>query len=147
MIEDQKMEKSKEIVRYILHEMVEKSTYQYDETEMEAYAQSMAVQYAKEQEEAGEAVDLKDMKAGAVSNMKQYWMAEAFCKAKEIPVDLSAIEEDTDKMIEMMELMGEEVPDRAEMKEMAVQDAYFGGMMTYMDKMIKEKTGGSYGNC
>ena len=75
------------------------------------------------------------------------WMAEAFCKAKEIPVDLSAIEEDTDKMIEMMELMGEEVPDRAEMKEMAVQDAYFGGMMTYMDKMIKEKTGGSYGNC
>ena len=147
MLEDQKMEKSKEIVRYFIDKMTNESTYQYDQAEMDAYVQSMMEQYTKEAEEMGEDVSPEEISQGIVYQSKQAWMTESFCKAKGIDVDLSSIDEETDKMIEMMELMGETVPDRDEMTEMAVQDAYFSGFMTYLDKLIGEKTGGSYGNC
>ena len=147
MLEDQKMEKNKEIIRYYIDEMTNGSTYQYDPAEMDAYVQSMMAQYTKEAEEMGESISQEEIRQSVIYQSKQAWMTEAFCKAKEIEVDLSSIEEETDKMIEMMELMGETVPDRNEITEMAVQDAYFSGFMSYLDKVLEEKTGGSYGNC
>ena len=147
MLEDQKMEKGKEIVRYFMDKLTNESTYKYDQAEMEAYIQSMMAQYTQEAEEMGENISPEEIRQGIIYQSKQAWMTEGFCKAKEIEVDLSSIEEETDKMIEMMELMGEAVPDRAQMTEMAVQDAYFSGFMSYLDKVIGEKTGGSYGNC
>lgn len=147
MEEDLRMEKSKEIIQYFLQKMTQESTYQYDEAELEAYVQSQMEEYIREAEEAGETVSPEEIKESVLAQAKQNWMAEAFCKAKNVEVDLSSIEEDTDRMIEMMELMGEKVPDRAELSEMAVQDAYFGGLLTSIENIIREKTGGSYGNC
>lgn len=147
MLEDVKMENSKGIISHLIQNMTIESTYQYDEAEMDAYVQSKMDQYLQEAKEAGEEVSPEEIKEGVLNQEKQGWMAEAFCKSKGIEVDLSSIEEDTDKMMEMMQLMGEEVPDRDEMNQMAVQDAYFGSMVAYISNMVEEKMGGSYGNC
>ena len=147
MLEDVKMENSKGIISHLIQNMTMESTYQYDEAEMDAYVQSKMDQYLQEAKEAGEEVSPEEVKEGVISQEKQGWMAEAFCKSKGIEVDLSSIEEDTDKMMEMMQLMGEEVPERDELNQMAVQDAYFGSMVTYISNMVEEKMGGSYGNC
>lgn len=139
MAADQAMENEKEVIRYVMDKMIANSTYIYDEKEMEAYVQKTAEQYKKECEAIGEPVEMEEMMQGIVEQCKQYWMAKAFCESKGIAVDLSSIEEDTDKMIEMMQLMGEQVPDRAEMLEMAEQDAYLDGLFQYINTMIEKK--------
>ena len=138
MTADQAMEQEKEVVRYVMDEMIANSTYIYDEKEMEAYVQKTAEQYKKECEAIGEPVEMEEMKQGIVEQCKQYWMAKAFCESKGIAVDLSSVEEETDKMIEMMQLMGEQVPDRAEMLEMAEQDAYLDGLFQYINTMVEK---------
>ena len=142
---DQEMEQSKEIIRHFLNEMTEKTSYTYDEAEMDAYVKDEMEKHADEMPEEDE-ISPDEIRKGIASQMKQRWMAEAFCKERGVDVDLSFVEEDADRMIEMMQLMGEEVPDRAEMIEMATQDAYFGGLMQEISKIIEEKMGGSYGN-
>ncbi len=139
MTADQRMEHEKDVIRYVMDQMIANSTYIYDEKEMEAYVQKTSEQYKKECEAIGEPVEMEEMKQGLIEQCKQYWMAKAFCESKGIAVDLSSIEEDTDKMIEMMKLMGEQVPDRAEMLEMAEQDAYLDGLFQYIDKMMEKK--------
>lgn len=139
MTEEQQMENSKEVIHYIMDQMIDKSTYIYDEKEMEAYIQSMSAQYARECEEAGVPVEMDELAKGIVDQCKQYWMAKAFCKSKGITVNMASVEEDTDRMIEMMQLMGEQVPDRAEMLEMAEQDAYLDGLFNYINTMMENK--------
>lgn len=150
MTADQQMEKSKEITRYILEQMVDKSTFEYDEAEMENYVREELKKYRLEMAQYGDEmgdVPEDEIKKGIVSQEKQTWMVKAFCESKGIEVDTSSAEEDADRMIEMMQLMGETVPDREEMIEMSVQDAYFDALMNYIDKMVAQKKGGSYGNC
>ena len=146
MIADLKMENNKEIVRHILNVMTENSTYTYDEAEAKAQTMAMAEQYQKEYEQMGEIVTVEEICEGMISQEKQMWMAKAVCENKGIEVDTSSAEEDADRMIEMMQLTGEPVPDREEMIQMAVQDAYFTGLMSYIDSMVQQKTGGSDGN-
>lgn len=138
MAADQAMEHEKEVIRYVMDQMIANSTYIYDEKEMEAYIQKTSEQYRKECEAIGEPVEMEEMKQGIIEQCKQYWMAKAFCESKGIKVDLSSVEEETDKMIEMMQLMGEPVPDRAEMLEMAEQDAYLDGLFQYIDTMVEK---------
>lgn len=138
MAADQAMEQEKEVIRYVMDEMIANSTYIYDEKEMEAYVQKTCEQYKKECEAIGEPVEMEEMKQGIVEQCKQYWMAKAFCESKGIAVDLSSVEEETDKMMEMMQLMGEQVPDRAEMLEMAEQDAYLDGLFQYINTMVEK---------
>lgn len=145
MTQDQEMEKSKEITRYLLEQMQEHSEFQYDETEMKDYVDSEMQRYAEEIEEA-EPASPEEVREGIIGQTKQSWMAKAFCEEKKIEPDLSFVEEDTDRMVEMMQLMGEEIPDRKEMIEMAVQDAYFNAMLEYIDQLIEQKMGGSNGN-
>lgn len=139
MTEDQQMENSKEVIRYVMDQMIDNSTYIYDEKEMEAYIQSMSEQYAAECEAAGEPAEMEELQKGIIDQCKQYWMAKAFCKSKGITVDMASVEADTDRMIEMMQLMGEQVPDRAEMLEMAEQDAYLDGLFNYINTMMENK--------
>ena len=94
----------------------------------------------------GETVTLDEICEGLISQEKQMWMAKAVCENKGIEVDTSSAEEEADRMIEMMQLTGEPVPDRDEMIRMAVQDAYFTGLMSYIDNMVQQKVGGSNGN-
>lgn len=146
MIADKQMENNKEIVRHILDEMTANSTYSYDEEEAKAQTMAMAEQYQKEYEQMGETITVEEICEGMIAQEKQMWMAKAVCESKGIDVDTSSAEEDADRMIEMMQLTGEPVPDREEMIQMAVQDAYFTGLMSYIDNLVQQKMGGSNGN-
>ncbi len=146
MIADQQMENNKEIIRHILDEMTANSTYVYAESEVKEQIMAMAEQYQKQYEEMGETVSIDEICEGMISQEKQMWMAKAFCESKGIDVDTSSAEEEADRMIEMMQLTGEPIPDRDEMIQMAVQDAYFNGLMSYIDNMVQQKMGGSNGN-
>ena len=146
LTKDLQMENGKAITAYYLQQMTENSTYSYDEKAMDAYIDGLMDEYAKEAQEMGETVTPEEIKEGVIAQEKQMWMIEAFCKEKELPVDLSSVREDTDRMIEMMELMGEEIPDREEMEEAARQDAYFTAFLEFIDQLVAKKTGGAYGN-
>lgn len=146
LTEDQKMEKGKAITGYYLQQMTDNSTYSYDEKAMDAYIDGLMEEYIQESQEIGETVTPEEVRDGVIAQEKQNWMIEAFCKEKELPVDLSSVSEETDRMIEMMELMGEEIPNREEMEEAARQDAYFTAFLDYIDQLVAKKTGGAYGN-
>lgn len=143
---DLQMEAGKMVTAYMLDQMTKGSAYIYDETEMEAYIDAHMDECMAEYAAEGETADPDMIREGLIGQMKQNWMAEAFCKSKGIEIDRKAAEDEADQMIEMMQLMGEEVPDRAEMIEMSVQDAYFTELLEYIDKIMEEKTGGAHGN-
>lgn len=134
--EDLKMEQSKSVIRYIMDLMVESSTYSYDQAELEASVMPLAQQYAKECEAMGEPASVEEIKEGLIYQEKQNWMAKAFCESKGIAVDTSSAEEEADRMIEMMQLMGETVPDREEMIQMTVQNMYLDAFFEYVDTLI-----------
>ena len=143
--EDQNMEQSKMLVKYIMDEMIAKTTYAYDEAEMESYVEEQMKLYANDMEEDDMDYDVSeaDMREGIREQTKQEWMVEAFAKSQGVEVDRSAAEEQADQMIEMMQLMGEEVPARDEMIRMAIQDEYMNTFFDYAGKIIEEKTGGN----
>lgn len=140
IIEDVKLENEKAIVRYYLDQMVSNSTFVYDEKEMEDYVSEMSERYKAECEAMGEPYDPEEMKESIICQAKQDWMVEAFCKSKGIEIDHEAIEEDTDRMIEMMQLTGEEIPERSELVAMSLHNAYFDGLFGYINSLIEEKT-------
>ena len=139
--EDLKMEQSKGVVHYIMDEMVNNTTYIYDEAEMEAYTATLVEQYAGECEQIGEPVSREEIRQSLIYQEKQGWMAKAFCESKGIEVDTASAEEETDRMIEMMQLMGEQVPEREEMVRMTIQNMYLDGLFGYIDTMIEKKAG------
>lgn len=153
MAKDQKMENSKAVLRYVMDEMVEKTIYSYDEAEMQSHVQAMMAEYEQMMatfgaDEMEDDESPEDIKENIIYQAKQYWMAEAFCKSKDIPIDESDIEDEINRMVEMMELTGEPVPKRDELRSMMIQDAYLDGFFGYVNQMIEQqKEGGKDGNC
>ncbi len=145
-MDDQKMEKSKAAIRYILDQMDAGSTFEYDQQELDAYVQKNMEQYLKDMQEMGMEESPEEIKASILAQEKQNWMAEAFCKAHNIAVDLADAENQADQMMEMMQLTGEPVPEREELVEMGLQNAYFEGILHYMEGILEKKMGGSHGN-
>lgn len=148
MIADRHLQNSKEITGFVLDGLIKGSTYVYDEAEAEKYVLSCYEEYIKENERLGIEEDLTvdDVRNGAINNLKQGWIAEAVCKKNNIEIDMASIEEDTDRMIEMMELTGEEIPAREEMIKMSLAGEYMNGLFMYVEEYIDKLTGGSHGN-
>ena len=144
---DLRMERSKEIMHYLLEQMVAGSEFSYDEAEMDAYVQKCMDEAAAAPLEF-EDVDLSpdEVRASAIAQQKQDWIAEAFCISRGIEIDMHNVEAEADQMLEMMSLMGEPAPDRAEMIEMSLQNEYGNALFTHMDQIIAQKMGGSNGN-
>ena len=143
---DLQMENSKMITKYFIDQMTENSTYTYDEAEMEAYAAPLFIQYKQEIEEMGETMSDEEIKASILAQCKQEWMTKAFCESKNIEIDEASVEEEMDRTIEMMELTGEPIPERGELKEMMLQNEYFMGLMNYINQIVEQKVGGTHGN-
>ena len=144
---DQKMEQSKAVVRYVMDKMVENTTYSYDEAELEQYiAKSMAEYHEQMTEMEPEEVSEEELRAGIVYQVKQSWMAQAFCKKIGREPDMAEIEAEADQMLEMMSLMGEETQDREELIEMSRENACLDVFFGYVDEMIGKRMGGSNGN-
>lgn len=144
--EDAVMERDKALMRFYMDQMIENSIYEYDEAEMHAFADSKMDEIRGQCEELGEPFDEADAREGVAYQMKQGWMAEAFCKANGIAISEDEIREQADQMAEMMGLMGEEVPSEEELLETARQDAAVNGFFERLGQVITEKTGGANGN-
>lgn len=147
MLADLRMERSKEITRYLMDEMIAGCEYEYDEAEMEQYIRSAEEEMAMQPDLDELGYSPEELRQAIADQAKQLWMAEAFCKAHGIAIDEADVTMQADQMQEMMSLMGEPVPDREALLEQARQDAYLTGLFTYIDNIIEQKMGGSYGNC
>lgn len=137
-----KMERVKIVDSYIVKEMLEGCQFTYDEKEMDEYARETYDEYVNMYGEEEIGGSFEQVKPSIVDNIKMSWMAEAFCKSRNIEIDMSAIEEETDQMIEMMTLAGEEVPDREEMIQMTAQSEYTSQLFSYLESKTAEKIGG-----
>lgn len=146
MLADLRMERSKEITRYLMDEMIAGCEYEYDEAEMEQYIRSAEEEMAMQPDLDELGYSPEELRQAIAGQAKQLWMAEAFCKAHGIAIDEADITMQADQMQEMMSLMGEPVPDREALLEQARQDAYLTGLFTYIDNIIEQKMGGSYGD-
>lgn len=147
MIRDLLMEKKKMATKYIIDQLLEKSTYSYDEAMMDAYVDSMMPQYMKELEEFGETMSEEEVRASIIDQCKENWMAQAFCKQHGVEIDEAAVDEEVGRMIEMMELTGEPVSDRDEIREMMLQNEYFNGLIGHINRIIEQKAGEVCGSC
>lgn len=134
---DMRMERHKAIFYHFLCELVNKSEFSYDENEMKEYAQSLIAQYPPVEDMSPEALE-----ENVISQVKEGWISDAFCKNYNIQIDMKEIEEAADQMLEMQALVGEEVPPREEFIEMYLQNAKFGALYEYVDKISTEKLGG-----
>lgn len=133
-----KTEKVKEINFYVAQTMLDSAGFSYDENEMNEFAEKELNSYiaAYGEEELG---DKEETKAAIVESVKRGWLAKAFCEKHGIEIDMTSIEEDVDRMIEMTALTGESVPEREELIEMSVQNEYIGRMFECIEKTVLEK--------
>ena len=136
---DLEMENDKMIIAHYIDAMVDGSTYEYDEKVMDEYVKSGMEQFEQEYQDEEYDASPEEIRDGIIFQTKQMWMAKEFCRQKGLEVDAVSVAEETDKMIEMMELMGEDVPDREEMLEMNIQDEYFNKFIEYVQKKIEGK--------
>lgn len=137
-----KTEKIKAINYFLLTALSENSVFEYDECEMDEYAEKAADEAFElySPEELSETRE--ELKDEYIASKKQAWTAKAFCQAKGIKPDMTEIEDDADRMLEMMSLMGEELPDRDEIIEQSEENAYYGEFFTFIENMMSGKIGG-----
>lgn len=138
--DDQKMENSKMLIGYYIDQMVNGSTYDYDETEMEDYVKSVLEAHQDEfidPMDSGLSED--DIKESVIAQKKQSWMTKAFCESQGITIDEEELNEQIAQTREMMELVGEAVPDSEELAEMVEDDMYFTNFLEYVNNIVENK--------
>lgn len=143
---DLRMERSKEITRYLMDKLLAACEYDYDEAEMEQHIRKAEEELAAQEDMEGMDFTPEELRQAIVNQAKQGCVAEAFCKSRGIAVDEAEIAQQADQMQEMMTLLGEEVPAREELLEMTRQDAYLTELLTYVTNIIAQRMGGTYGN-
>ncbi len=146
MLADQQMENKKKITRYLLDTMIANSTFDYDEAEMDADIQANMEATLAEYAAEGLEVTPEEIRENAILQAKQIWVAEAVCKQHAITVDANAIDEQVDQMLELMSLMGEEVPDREELVASFSEGEFMNGMFTVIDQVIQARMEGNNGS-
>ena len=142
MLADQQMENKKKITRYLLDTMIANSTFDYDEAEMDADIQANMEATLAEYAAEGLEVTPEEIRENAILQAKQIWVAEALCKEYGVSVDSAAINEQVDQMMELMSLMGEEVPDREELVASFSEGEFMNGMFTVIDQVIQARMEG-----
>lgn len=145
-MEDIHLENSKEIAHIYVDALHKNSEYEYDRAAAEAYIDSVYDEYAAECAAYGYELSEEELRQDILAQKKQEWMIQAFCQAHGLEVDEAEVEAETEQMIEMMSLMGEDVSDRDKYVEMARSGAYANQFFMYIEKLAEEKMGGSHGN-
>lgn len=143
---DIRLENSKEIAHIYVDALHKNSEYEYDQAEAEAYIDSVYDECAAEYASYGYELSEEELRQDILAQKKQEWMIQAFCQAHGLEVDEAEVEAETEQMIEMMSLMGEDVLDRDKYVEMARSGAYANQFFMYIEKLAEEKMGGSHGN-
>lgn len=138
LLEDLKSERKKEITRFVLENLVNNSSYIYDEGELHDYTEKYVADYLKEFPE--ESADREEIEEFALYQAKQAWVAKAIADLHKKVPDVKQAEEYTDRMIEMMALTGEPIPNREEILEMTLQSEYQRLLFEVIDEYITNRT-------
>lgn len=134
-------DKNKDINRYILDKMIDNSRFEFNDAEIKAYIDHLMELELPMYQAEGIDISEEELRESLFSQLKDFWIADAYCEKNNIKFDLKEIEEETDRMIEMMTLMGEEVEDREEMLDQTRQNEALSKLFQDIDKYIKLKRG------
>lgn len=138
---DAKAERCKEINRYVADALLKNSLFVYDEAEMERYVQSTVDSFIAEYGDEELENDIDAAKADIMDNVKLGWIAEAFCREQGLSVDRAAAEEEADRMLEILSLTGEPLPNRNDLIADALQNEYIAQLFSYIETLAKQKMG------
>lgn len=138
---ERRMEKSKEITHYLVDRMLAESEFEYDAARLEQDLAEEMEQYAADFEAEGVTLSSEELREAILQQKKQGWLAKAFCESRFVPIDRAGAEEYTDRMMEMMKLMGDDSVTREAVLDMALQNEYFRAFFEYIDKLIERKMG------
>lgn len=128
------------INHFFMETLINESEFSYDEAQMKAYVEEAYAESLKMYGEEFAAEDPDDIKASIEAFKKQSSAVKAFCEKKGLKPDFEAINEDVDRMLEMMALTGEEIPPREELVESSMSGAYIELFFEYIENMVKERT-------
>lgn len=139
--EDADLENSKAVMRYLMDELINGSEFEYDEQAMKAAVEQAKADYAAMPDD-GYAFTDEEIEQSVVYNCKQGWAAEEFCRQHGIEIDEQAVRQQAGQLGQMMELMGETVPDEAELLDMARSEECLNPLFEHINDMITRKIGG-----
>lgn len=146
LTKDRLSQKKKELSAYIMDQAVANSTYDYDSHTLNAYLDKCRAEYNSIlQEDPSMAEDVEDFEQDVIYHFQSLLVVRAFCQSRGLPIDRQSVREQADQMAEMAALMGEPVPDREELVENALDDAYYMAFFRYVDDLIAERMG-AHGN-
>lgn len=138
---DAKLEMSKALMRHIMDEFLNGSEFDYDEAEMKAQIEKTKAEYAAMGMDP-DAMGDEQIAESVIYQNKQLWAAEEFCKVRGIAPSQEEVEQQADQFAEMMGLMGETVPERAELLDMARGELCITPLFEHVNGIINEKIGG-----
>lgn len=139
--EDANLENSKAVMQYLMDEMINGSEFEYDEAAMNAAIEQAKADYAAMPEDGYAPTD-EEMAQSVIYQSKQGWVAEEFCRQHGIEPDEESIRQQAEQIGQMMELMGENVPDDAELLDMARSEECLTPLFEHLNNIIMQKIGG-----
>lgn len=139
---DALMEKHKMAIGYVMNTLIAGSDFAYEEKdldeELKANREAILADYAAF---GMPAPSEEEIRQGLLMQGQQLWLAKALCKEKGVEIDPEAARAEAEQMMEMMTLMGEEIPDREKMLEEAEEQACVNAFFDIIDRFVSEKMG------
>lgn len=142
MLEDQTNERIKMLVGDVSDEMLEKSVFEYNKADIDRYADTYMDDVRAECAMEGMEISDEEIREGVIIQLKQAWMAEAYCRKHGIEIDRAAVTAEIDQMLEIMKLMGETVKDRETVLQEEFYEEYLRMMFQHIEAAVREKMEG-----
>lgn len=139
--DDARLEASKAIMRYLMDTMISNSDFSYDEAEMTAAIERAKADYAAMPVEGYAPTD-EDIAQSVIYQNKQGWVAEEFCRQRGFVPDDETVKQQAEQIGQMMELMGENVPEEAELLDMARAEECLTPLFEHINDIIMRRIGG-----
>lgn len=142
MRQDAMTEKHKLAMAYVERWLEENSTFAFEEGELEeAVAENRDAIIADYLEYDLPAPSESEMREAILMQNKQIWLSRALCEQRGMEIDAAQAEEEADQMLEMLTLMGEEVPSREKLLEQSLENEYLNAYFTIVDEYVRGKLG------
>lgn len=142
MHRDAMTEKHKLAMAHVERWLEENSTFAYEEGELEkALAENRDAIIADYLAYDMPAPTEEEMREAILAQNKQIWLSKALCEQRGIEIDAAQAEEDADQMLEILTLMGEEVPSREKLLEQSLENEYLNAYFTIVDEYVSRKLG------
>lgn len=139
---DAETEQRKMAVNEVMDQIVAGSEFEYDEADADEYIEDNLDEIEADYRDSDmELPPMDELRAEFIENSKRYWVSEEYCRINNIAIDRTQAAEEADRMIEMMTLMGERVPEREQMIEEAIGNACAIEFYRIIDKFVEEKMG------